>query len=125
MLPPHCEPTAAGPGATVPQASHYGWLRDAHMLSTRGKFRVVAQLIRQPGNRKIVLSCYVALTKDSLSSSLVSGTFLWKNQEIPVGGAVGGQRARGRQGAVGGQGAGTWQGRQGQGRQGAQGRQGP
>ncbi len=65
-----------------PQSKDYNWLRDAYLLSTRGKFHVQARLVRQPGRKQVQLSCYVALTKDSLSSSLVGGTFVWKDPEV-------------------------------------------
>ncbi|KAI7841185.1 hypothetical protein COHA_005151 [Chlorella ohadii] len=63
------------------ESKDYNWLRDAYLLSTRGKFHVQARLVRQPGRKQVQLSCYVALTKDSLSSSLVGGTFVWKDPE--------------------------------------------
>lgn len=69
----------------APQARHFGWLRDAYLLSSRGKFRVAARVSRSPGRRQIELTCFLTLSRDSLSSALISGTFLWKNPDIPVG----------------------------------------
>lgn len=80
----HVCPNMQPPSRAFPcaQSKDYNWLRDAYLLSTRGKFHVQARLVRQPGRKQVQLSCYVALTKDSLSSSLVGGTFVWKDPEV-------------------------------------------
>lgn len=59
------------------------------MLSSRGRFRVTAKLVRQPRRRLVRLSCFTTLAKDSLSSALVSGTFLYKDPDTQVGGEWG------------------------------------
>lgn len=75
--------------SSAPQLRHYTWLRDAYMLSSRGRFRVTAKLVRQPQRRLVRLSCFTTLAKDSLSSALVSGTFLYKDPDTQVGGEWG------------------------------------
>lgn len=85
-------PTLLWPARPWPSSSqlrHYAWLRDAYLLSSRGRFRVTARMVRQPRRKVVQLSCFATLTRDSLSSALVSGTFLWKDPEAPVGAGQG------------------------------------
>lgn len=86
-LHPRCPPCSDLPrsGPPASQLRHYAWLRDAYLLSSRGRFRVTARMVRQPRRKVVQLSCFATLTKDSLSSALVSGTFLWKDPDSPVG----------------------------------------
>ena len=86
LLSTHKRSDVAYPMLLPLQLRHYAWLRDAYLLSSRGKFRVTARMVRQPRRKAVHLSCYATLTKDSLSSALVSGTFLWKDPQDPVSG---------------------------------------